>query len=607
MVDTPQFENCALVTDDAALAASTSVLFVRAGRYLPVLDSPRIKRSDWTNEVIRRRSTLHQIDPKLVLLGSLEEKAARGMELGWKKCVRVASYDEVCRAVRGYVKIPKEAIDWGETSLGAGVYLARLQRKQLLIHAGAEGGPSLVEAGRHLLVACEAGDALTELTASNLAFAYRASYLTFPKLPSETCDRWIEDLYALGEGGDVGAAFTEIADRARSHLSEFDFSPFQSILFVTNGFPWGTGFPGVPTTHMYGYPDFGRCVVQGLWASQSSKRGARNALLIEPSVVEAGEIDAIAQALSKNGTLTRVLPGASATIAKIQQLLDFVPHDILVISSHAGDAKGERVTYEYADDEGQPRSLTVDHTHSFGYDRAEDKVAVTEFTRFVSLDGIAWEDDSGKAALPVGSAISSWVKLGMLERNKYIVSSQDIKRVASSMAIQLHDGPWLFISHGFPPDTAPLVLNNCCWSWHEIGQRMMFAGARGYVGALFPVLDPEAQEVGRSLFEIAPGGPTFRALWLTQSKVYGSSSRRPYVMLGLPNVSVPVNVVDSTKYVNEAYLEGLAHWSEKARTYKEEELRKNAQRASNFLAEDLQIFRKVISRMGPERPTKRSR
>jgi hypothetical protein len=126
---------------------------------------------------------------------------------------------------------------------------------------------------------------------------------------------------------------------------------------------------------------------------------------------------------------------------------------------------------------------------------------------------------------------------------------------------------------------------------------MMYAGARGYVGALFPVTEAEAQEVGRALFETRLNEPTFCGLWRAQASVYGNSRRRPYVMLGLPSVSLPTNTVDSTTYLNAAYLDGLTQWSEKARTYKEEELRENAQRASDFLAEDLQLFRKVMAKM----------
>lgn len=268
---------------------------------------------------------------------------------------------------------------------------------------------------------------------------------------------------------------------------------------------------------------------------------------------------------------------------------------MIVISSHAGDAQGTRVTYKYADDDGRQRTLIVDQTFSIGYDRVEDKFSVTEFTKFVSLDGVSWDDDVAKSALPVGTAVTTWSKLGMLERTKYVIAEDDINRVASSMAMMLKDGPWLFISHGFHPATAPLVLSNCCWSWHEIGLRMMFAGARGYVGTLFPVTDVEAQEVGRALFAGKPGEPTFKALWRAQREVYGTSPRRPYAMLGLPSVYVPVNPVNSPAYLHETYQKEIAHWSTAAERYTEEELKDNAQRAANFLAEDFELFKRVIS------------
>ena len=78
-------------------------------------------------------------------------------------------------------------------------------------------------------------------------------------------------------------------------------------------------------------------------------------------------------------------------------------------------------------------------------------------------------------------------------------------------------------------------------------------GARGYVGALFPVTDAEALEVGKALFAGKLGDSTFKALWRAQKDVYGSSSRRPYAMLGLPSVHVPVNWVDSPTYLQDSY------------------------------------------------------
>lgn len=603
MQTTPRFESTALVTDDPVLAARLSSLFTRPGRYLAIIDGPRMSRPDSTNEVARRLDSVRRTGCERLFLAGIDLLGAAAMKREWDGATEFAGFDELRSQLKGHVRLSREQLQWGAENLGNGVYQARLQHKELVIAPGCDSPSSLVEAGTHLLVACEAGDPLAEVTASNLAFAYGASYLVFEQMPQQEHRAWVEELYALGDAGDVTAQLADVAARARARFDGLDLSRFKAILFVTGGFPWGIAFPEVPTTHMYQYPDFGRCVVSGLWVSQSPVRGARNALLIEPALVQGGEIDAIAKALNKNRTLTRVLPHRAATMSRVQHMMDFLPQDVIVISSHAGDARGSRVTYKYEDDDGRQRTLVVDQTYSIGSDRVEDKLPVIEFTRFVSLDGVSWDDDAAKSALPVGTAITAWSKLDMLERAKYVIAEEDISRVAGSMAMMLHDGPWIFISHGFHPAAAPLVLSNCCWSWHEIGLRMKFAGARGYVGALFPVTDVEAQEVGRALFAGKPGEPTFKTLWRVQREVYGNSPRRPYAMLGLPSVYVPVNPVNSPAYLHDAYQKEIAYWSAASERYTEEELKDNAQRAAKFLADDFELFRCAVS--GLQAPSRR--
>lgn len=164
------------------------------------------------------------------------------------------------------------------------------------------------------------------------------------------------------------------------------------------------------------------------------------------------------------------------------------------------------------------------------------------------------------------------------------------------MAIQLHDGIWLFASHSFAPESAPLFIDNSCWSWHELSQRTTFAGARGYVGTLFPVLGAEAEEVGMALFGDYIGQELPRALWLGQRAVYGSSGRRPYVMVGLPLVAIRPNTTNSVTYTTKAYLDGIAHWTERASASPQEKVRQNARRFSSFLFDDLQAFRQNLQR-----------
>lgn len=159
-----------------------------------------------------------------------------------------------------------------------------------------------------------------------------------------------------------------------------------------------------------------------------------------------------------------------------------------------------------------------------------------------------------------------------------------------SMGIQMHGEIMLFASHAFAPGAAPILFNNSCWSWHELSMRATFAGARGYVGSLYPVLDPEAQEVARSMFVSHADAELPRALWLAQQDVYGSSSRRPYVMVGLPYISIRQNDADPVAFHLNAYREGKAAWDDKSRNSPHEEIRNNARRYVHFLAEDEVAF-----------------
>lgn len=595
MLPIPSFEPCVLVADDPRLAARISALFTRPGRYFPVMDGPRMSRPDADNEVVRRRNGMVMAGARQSLLAGLVPQAAAAMRDGWKNCIVSDAYEDHVQALRGVVKRPTKVLRWGPTHLGVGLYRARLERKEFLPDLASSPRADLVEAGTHLLVACERGDDLAEILGSNLAFACGASFVVFPELPEDDRDDWLEELYALGEGGDLTGRFGSLAQRARAYLGQFDFTRFKAVLFVTGGFPWGIAVPETATTHMYRYPDFGRAIIEGLWASQSAARSARTALLIHPYTVEGSEIPAINKALLKNGSLTRVICGPAATSTRVQFLLDLLPHDIIVLSSHAGDAPGQRITYEYVDADGRQRRLTVDRALGIGYERFEDKFVVTEYHRFHSLDGVDWRDKAGKAALPVGSAITSWSAIGgPMDRTKHIVKQEAIPRVIGSMAIQLHDGVWLFASHGFAPETAPLIINNSCWSWHELSERTTFAGARGYVGSLFPITDVEAQEIGQALFGRYIGHELPKALWSAQRDIYGASARRPYVMVGLPFVAIRPNTADAVSFMNKAYVDGIAHWSDRAMHSPHEEIRQNAQRFSRFLVEDLKAFRQNL-------------
>lgn len=199
MLAAPPFESAVVVTDDPVFAARISALFARPGRYLPVLDGPRMERPDAENEVVRRRNAMVMVSPRQVLMGALPASATEAMGQGWKGRTVSDLYEEHVQALRGVVKRPTTALHWGTDNLGVGLYLARHAHQELQLDLDESPNVSVVEAGSHLLVACERGVPMAEVVASNLAFACGASLAMFSELSEGDREDWLEDLYALAK------------------------------------------------------------------------------------------------------------------------------------------------------------------------------------------------------------------------------------------------------------------------------------------------------------------------------------------------------------------------------------------------------------------------
>jgi hypothetical protein len=424
------------------------------------------------------------------------------------------------------------------------------------------------------------------VTAANLAFSLRAALLIVPQVEEEERRQWLEELYAI-RPTDRSRPFVEIRDRARSRLPRIEFATYKQILFITNGFPWGIAVPECPTAHLFAYPDVGRSIVKGLWASHGPAPGARTALLIQPDQVPGAELDAVHESLRDNRTLVRRAAGRHATVHNVRMLVETVPFDIIVISTHAGDVPGRRITYEFTDSEGTPRRLVIDEALGFGYDPISEKVLVQQFNRFHRVDGVDWTDSEGKAKINAGTAIKSWSAIGIRNQDKYQVAEEKIDRVIGSMGLRMYnDQVWLPMLHGFPPRCSPLIFNNACSSWHELSSRFIFAGARAYIGTLFPVNEMEAQAIGAALFQRHLGAEFSTGLWASQNEVYGDQDLRPYAMVGLPFCSIQRNLIDPIKYLSTEYSKAIHEYGRKAKESEFPDVRENSQHIRDFLIQD---------------------
>ena len=105
--------------------------------------------------------------------------------------------------------------------------------------------------------------------------------------------------------------------------------------------------------------------------------------------------------MEEQGGFVRVLAERSATVLNVHQNIQFYPYDLLVIFTHADETSGRRVTYQFTDRDGSQHEITVDEGVGFGYDPATDKVLVSTYERFVSLDGVSWHDSEAKSKLRI--------------------------------------------------------------------------------------------------------------------------------------------------------------------------------------------------------------
>jgi hypothetical protein len=164
----------------------------------------------------------------------------------------------------------------------------------------------------------------------------------------------------------------------------------------------------------------------------------------------------------------------------------------------------------------------------------EDMLSVTQFTRFISLDGVDWHDRQKDKKLYVGRAI-----LDFIERTRPIngtlqpVKKETVSRVVGSSALKLHDHNLIVLPKAVADEGTPIIINNACASWHRLAANFIFAGARAYVGTLYPVTTSEAQDVIVKLLDKHAGKPLPAALWSAQREVYGDGLRRPYIATGV--------------------------------------------------------------------------
>jgi len=393
---------------------------------------------------------------------------------------------------------------------------------------------NLIGNASHLVV-CEEGEDLSQVIAANYAFALGADFCLIPDVPKEFSDKIMNRFYGSDQSREFSqsSALDELRKEIRSRCAGIFAPEHGAMTFFTGEIPYGFAFPEVPSTHLFKYPDLGISVINGFSAEQDGTPGVTVAALVNPGTVEAPELSLAVRAFEPRRIFIREYRGAMATVQHIYDMVDFFPYDLLMIATHCGDASGYRWTYEFVDSEGIDRTLVVDVAIGVARTNEEDILNVLQFTNFVSLDGIDWNDPNKEEKLHVGTAILDWSKRTGEGGDLEPTLKQTVDRVTWSSALRMFDGNYIAVPRAMANGRTPIVINNACGSWHRLAENFTFGNARMYVGTLFPISTSEVEEVIKRLIEVEFQKPLPIAIWAAQRKVYKGTLRRPFVVTGV--------------------------------------------------------------------------
>jgi hypothetical protein len=566
----PPISNRFIFADDAKLAAQLSCALSQPGLYLPVCDGPRVQRPDRELEVLRRHNAVGRARANIAYMAGLSDDAFDALSRSLNpirniSCFRVFSSSDIAKLTPAADH--RETLIWGRDRIGVGL----LKALRAGLHIEFEDSPSPYEwvssKGGHIVV-CEEGEELSQVIAANYAFALDAGLFLIPEVDRDREEALLEEFYTLQDRSDTAPA--EAQARLRQELlnlcGSIPVPEGGSITFVGK-LPFGFAYPEYPSTHLFEYPDLGCAVVNGFSADQQRRPGTGVVMLVDPGGTPAPEIQSAIDLLAPRGAFVRVYQGPAANVRHVSEMIEHFPYDLLIIATHCGDSKGYRWTHEFTDSEGLHRTVVTDVAVGFQHTDDPEIFKVGHFFRFISVDGVDWTDREAKSRLYVGNVIRDFNRRLDEGPSKFKPTTRkNVDRVVGSSAMMMYDSNLIFAQHLIANVGTPIVINNACLSWHRLAANMMYAGARAYVGTLFPVLSSEAAEVVTKVLREHWGKPLPVALWSAQRDIYGSHLRRPYVVAGVFTQSLRVDPIDYPERIKRRLADTLAGYRDRLAT-----------------------------------------
>ena len=509
-----------------------------SGRYyFPILEEPWTTRPDARGEVLKLNNLLAQIRHEYLIIGGCGESSIQMLkdivpDSYWQKSVVVIREAENLREA---LEPLRKYMTRGEGDLH------RIQTHEI---------SSLAEGDRIAVI--EHSESLGEVIAENYCAFYGYKIIKVPPASEhdlDSCEDLLRGWNCAPENSDRYLAQQTLFENLRSRIGKLEEKELHRVLFFTRGLPYGVLPFKSPVAHLKQERNLGSQLMRGL-LRVGNKRGIAVALICDPGDLPDTESQTVRQLLANNGVEILDLIGANATNHRFIYTIQYYPYDFAMISSHAGEVNGRRITEEVINTKGEKFEFVYDLFPSFSGRFIDGKMMVQELTVPVSVNGISWYDKTGLRRDAQGFSLREYFSEERKAERKHRkpIRTEACQGVKFSNALKMNDFNWIPALSTVGDNYYPIIFNNACASWMSMGDKFLYAGASAYIGTSKDISTSLAATCGSRFAQLAiKRRSMLYALFVVQKEFVEQLGYTPYLFWGHPDLSLIPNNSDNKR------------------------------------------------------------
>lgn len=549
------------IVGNVALAKCLSELFTNEKTYFALMEEPWVERPDATNEVIRRTNLLAKIPHENLIIAGCSDKTLNLIDKHFppaykKKVILIKNEDSL-----------EEKIEC----------LSRYRSKNRITPYITQGDLCEISASEKIAVIEQSGS-IGEVIAESFCISHGYKIMKVLNASKETVDEYEELLrqWNCDENDLARAAGKEgLFTLLRGRVGILEKIRFKHIIFFTRGIPYGILPFESPVTHLFMERDLGIQILRGYVNMLEKPKGISLAIICDPAEIPDTESSKINDIMIRNGVNVIYLHGKGATSHKFQYLISYYPYDFAMISSHAGEISGRRITEEFINSKGNKYTVIYDLFATFAPIPHHDKIPVFEMTVPVSINGISWTNKNRLELDPTQEDFDLKEFSSGDRQKRKILSTEECKKIKFSNALKLNDFEWIPAFHAIADTRYPVIFNNACSSWIEMAGNFMFAGAVVYIGTTKDINTSLAVACGSRAIEIATKRQSLLySVFQAQKQYVDQLGYSPYLYWGYPDASLRPSFSNNGEIKKTRLINAVRSWQRKGQAVNDTDMQK---------------------------------